>query len=226
MKRLLVATFGIAAGVALLNCLLMPSTRKDAEKDVRRDEGMPGNGSHAIRDEHPQNATPDGVPPNPPRTAPGVTLHVPELPPILLDRGNDAPSDKKIDAMTQRTDLSDTARARMLIAMLPALPEKVLARAAEEAVTRLPDADYTAALRPTLINPQTHGMAMSVLFADLMQRPNAITLPILVSIAQDSNHPYAQHARENLQFLLGQDFGADWAKWNEAIRIHPGSSNR
>ena len=110
--------------------------------------------------------------------------------------------------------------------MLPGLPPEVLARAAEEAATRLPNANYVAALRPTLINPQTHGMAMSVLFSDLMQRPEAITLPILVSIAQEPKHPYALSARDNLQLLLRQDFGNDWAKWNEAIRVRLASPTR
>ncbi len=163
---------------------------------------------------------------NPPGAEPGVTLNVQGLAPIPLTGRNGAPWEKTIEAVSGRTDLSDTAKARALIAMLPRLPPEGLARAAEEAVTRLPDADYATALRPTLIAPQTHGMAMSVLFADLMQRPDSIALPILVTIAQDPKHPYSQNARENLQFLLRQDFGNDWARWNEAIRNRIGSPEK
>ncbi len=148
------------------------------------------------------------------------------LAPIPLRNRDDALSELTIDGAIQRADLSDLDKAQLLVGMLPGLPPKVLARAAEEAATRLPDANYVTALRPTLINPQTHGMAMSVLFADLMQRPDAIALPILVSIAQEPKHPYAQSARDNLQYLLRKDFGKDWAKWNEAIRERLASPQR
>jgi hypothetical protein len=142
-----------------------------------------------------------------------------ELPPILLGSRTGAPWEKTIDVIAARTDITDAGKARILIQMLPGLPEEAVSMAAEEAVTRLADADYRAALLTTLINPQTHRTAMSVLFADLMQRPAAIALPILVSVAQDSKHPYSESARENLQFLLKQDFGDDWVKWNEAIGV-------
>lgn len=144
----------------------------------------------------------------------------PGLPPILLGSRSGAPWEKTIDAIADRTDLSDAGKARFLIQMLPGLPNEAVTKAAEDAVTRLADADYRSVLLPTLTNPKTHGMAMSVLFADLMQRPDSIALPILVSIAEDSKHPYSESARDNLQFLLKQDFGDDWLKWNEAIRVH------
>lgn len=153
-------------------------------------------------------------------------LVVQDLPPIVLNTLDDAPSAKTVEAITKRADLADAEKARLLMKMLPALPPEVLARAAEEAIIRLPDADYATSLRATFLDPQTHGMVMSVLFADLMQRPDAITLPILASIAQEPKHPFAQSARENLQFLLRQDFGSDWARWNEAIRMRLTSPRR
>ena len=76
---------------------------------------------------------------------------------------------------------------------------------------------FTVAL-PVIANPQTHGAVANVFFADLMERPDAITLPALLRIAQIQNHPYAKFARENLRLLLDQDFGSDWPKWDAAIR--------
>ncbi len=142
----------------------------------------------------------------------------PRLPPRLeLARGK-LPWEEKIESVTGATDLNDAAKARRLLAMIPALPEHGLATAAEEAVKRLPDADYNAVALPVVVNPQTHGLVESVLFADLMVRPDAITLPALLRIAQIPNHPYARFAHDNLDLLLGGDYGADWLKWDAAVR--------
>jgi hypothetical protein len=157
----------------------------------------------------------------PPETAtplPQATAPEPQLAPRLeLSRGKLA-WEEKIESVTNATDLSNTAKARRLLAMLPVLPEHGLATAAEEAVTRLPDADYNAVGLPVVVNPQTHGMAESVLFADLMERPDAITLPALLRIAQIPQHPYAPYAHDNLELLLGKNFGSDWLMWDAEIR--------
>lgn len=230
MKRFLAASFVIALIAVLVNFPFTRATRQTAggslQKESPRTDPPPQADSHLRSAEISESAAAHVPAENPPRSPQGATLNVPGLAPIPLGSRNDAPMEKKIDEVTQRADLSDAAKAQLLIRMLPGLPPEVLARAAEEAATRLPDADYTAALRPTLVNPQTHGMTMSVLFADLMQRPEAIALPILAAIAQVPEHPYAQHAQENLQFLLKQDFGGDWAKWNEAIRARLASPSR
>ena len=142
----------------------------------------------------------------------------PRLAPKLpLARGR-LPWEEKIAGVTGAGDLNDTAKARRLLAMIPALPEHGLATAAEEAVKRLPDADYNSVALPLVANPQTHGVVESVLFADLMERPDAIALPALLRIAQIPNHPYAKFAHDNLDLLLGEDFGTDWPKWDAAVR--------
>ena len=138
-------------------------------------------------------------------------------PAIQLARGQLA-WEARIESVTSAGDLSETAKSRGLLAMLTALPEQGLASAAEEAANRLPDADYNAVALPVVANPQTHGLALSVLFADLMERPDAIALPALLRIARIPNHPYAKFARDNLDLLVGEDFGADWLKWEAAVR--------
>ncbi len=151
---------------------------------------------------------------------PEVKLVTPEprlAPKLDLTRGK-LPWEEKIGSVTGAGDLDDTAKARRLLAMLPNLPEYGLATAAEEAVKRLPDADYNSVALPVVANPGTHGLVESVLFADLMERPDAITLPALLRIAQIPNHPYAKFAHDNLDLLVGEDFGADWPKWDAAVR--------
>lgn len=150
--------------------------------------------------------------------APAPVIPEPQLAPKLeLQRGK-LPWEEKIERVTGDASLSETGKARQLLAMIPALPEHGLTTAAEEAVKRVPDADYNALALPLVANPQTHGLVEGVLFADLMERPDTITLPALLRIAQTPNHSYAKYARDNLDLLLGEDFGTDWAKWDAAIR--------
>jgi hypothetical protein len=74
--------------------------------------------------------------------------------------------------------------------MLPTLPAEALQRGTELAMQFLRDKDY-ALVRPRLLDPQTHGMIASVLFADLLERPDEIALPALLAIARIPSHPYA-----------------------------------
>jgi hypothetical protein len=139
-------------------------------------------------------------------------------PPLALDRGT-LPWEEKIESVLRDGSLSNAAKARRLVSMFPELPADGLATAAEECVERLPDADYNAVALPVIASPQTHGAVANVLFADLMERPDAITLPALLRIAQIPNHSYAKFAKENLRLLLDEDFGSDWPKWDAAIRV-------
>jgi hypothetical protein len=142
---------------------------------------------------------------------------VPLAPPLALEQGTLA-WEEKIESVLRDVSLNNTAKARRLVALLSELPADGLATVAEECVERLPDVDYNAVALPVIANPQTHGAVANVFFADLMERPDAITLPALLRIAQIQNHPYAKFARENLRLLLDQDFGSDWPKWDAAIR--------
>ena len=142
---------------------------------------------------------------------------VPLAPPLALDQGT-LPWEERIESVVRDNSLTNTAKARRLLAMLPGLPEDGFGTAAEECVKCLPDADYNVVALPVITNPQTHGAVANVLFADLMERPDAITLPALLRIAQIPNHPYATFAQENLQLLIGEDFGNNWPEWDAAIR--------
>lgn len=126
--------------------------------------------------------------------------------------------EEKIEAVLSASDLTETAKARQLFTMLPVLPEHALTTAAEEAIRRVPETDYGSVALPVVANPQTHGLVLSVLFADLMERPDATALPALLRLAQTPQHPYAPYALDNLNLLLDRDFGTDWPKWDAAIR--------
>ncbi|MEA3211727.1 MAG: hypothetical protein QOE70_4784 [Chthoniobacter sp.] len=137
-------------------------------------------------------------------------------PVVALDSGPLA-WEQRIAGATARSR-NETIKARTLLALLPSLPEEALATTAEQAVANLPDDDYGSIALPVVTDPKTHGQALSVLFADLMERPDRITLPALLSIARNPSHSFSAAALDNLKLLLGADFGADWSKWDAAIQ--------
>ncbi|MEO6740510.1 MAG: hypothetical protein ABIP20_09675, partial [Chthoniobacteraceae bacterium] len=106
-----------------------------------------------------------------PHPLPGKVHTIPGLPPVWLENAADLGWRKRLDTVTNRPDFSDTLKARSLMEMLPRLPEQATAEATQEAVARLPDADYLAIIRTTLIDPNTDNRVIAVLFADLMDRP-------------------------------------------------------
>ena len=138
------------------------------------------------------------------------------LPPLPLQRG-ELPWEARIRAVLERADLAEPAKSRLLLEMVPLLPVEGRETATEEAVKRLPDNEYRIA-QPAIKNPATYGLALSVLFADLMERPAQIKLPTLLEIARTPQHPFAASARDNLQLILGADFGTDWYRWDAAVR--------
>jgi hypothetical protein len=140
----------------------------------------------------------------------------PLVPALPLQTGELA-WEKRIRKVLANEQRSDSEKARALLEMLPTLPVEGRETAAIEAIQRLPDREYAAA-RDILINPNTYGLALAVMWSDLMERPDDITLPTLLAIARNPAHPFARNAAENLELLLGQSFGTDWQRWDASIR--------
>lgn len=140
----------------------------------------------------------------------------PLIPPLPLQTG-ELPWEARIRTILTREKATDTEKAIELFRLLPTIPAEGAETCAEEAVKRLPNAEYRHA-QAAVSNPGTYGLALGILFADLMERPDHWRLPTLAAIARNSAHPYASPARDNLQLLLGQDLGEDWNRWETAVR--------
>jgi hypothetical protein len=95
--------------------------------------------------------------------------------------------------------------ASAILRMLSYLPEEALETAVEQALEKLPDNAWAATAGPFLANPVSHVRVLSVLFADLMERPQAVSLPALAGLAKDPSHPFASFAFDNLRLFLGED---------------------
>jgi hypothetical protein len=111
----------------------------------------------------------------------------------------------------------DSDKAAALFGLLPHVPEEVLANTTEQALNWLSNRNYAAIANPIITNPKTHGQVLGPMFADLMQRPEAVALPTLLQIAETPDHPFAPSAHDNLSLLVGRDLGSDWPAWQSAI---------
>jgi len=113
--------------------------------------------------------------------------------------------------------LAPRERAKAIFGRFAEWPPEALATASAQAVDGLPDGEYAAIVLPILTDPQTHGQALSVLFADLLERPDAIALPALVAIARNPLHSFGPSALDDLRLLLDADHGKDWGRWDAAV---------
>jgi hypothetical protein len=122
-----------------------------------------------------------------------------------------------VEELAEVAALGPKERAKAIFARFAEWPPEALAAASAQAVDGLPDGEYAAIVLPILTDPQTHGQALSVLFADLLERPDAIALPALVAIARNPLHSFGPSALDDLRLLLDADHGKDWGRWDAAV---------
>jgi hypothetical protein len=113
----------------------------------------------------------------------------PLIPPLPLQTG-ELPWEARIRSVLAREKATEAEKARGLLQLLPTISAEGAETCAEEAVKRLPNEEYRHA-QSVVTNPGTYGLALGVLFADLMERPDNLRLPTLVTIARNATHPYA-----------------------------------
>jgi hypothetical protein len=142
----------------------------------------------------------------------------PIIPSIPLETG-ELPWEATIREILSDDKASDPEKGRRLLETIPTMPVDGREAAAEEAIKRIPNAQYQSA-QAALSNPAMFGTSLTVLYADLMNRPDEIRLPTLLMIARNNQHPYAPTARDNLNLVLGKNLGTDWTGWDAAIRQH------
>jgi hypothetical protein len=64
-----------------------------------------------------------------------------------------------------------------------------------------------------LLNPALHPSLREVVFADALDRPNTVKLPVLLALLGSPGHPLRPEAHSNLQVLIGSDLGDNPAVW-------------
>jgi hypothetical protein len=127
---------------------------------------------------------------------------------------------------------STSDQANSLLAQFPNLPPAGQFEAAHHISNLLPDDSYPAWAR-YLTNSAVSPEARSVIYTDLLHRPNSIKLPLLLQLARAPSLPNAAEAAQLLKATLREDHGTDWNAWQLRIQAwlqahpdpgHPGIS--
>ena len=130
--------------------------------------------------------------------------------------------DKLDDILGSETD--DTNKVKELFQMFPRLPEDGQVEIAQHLSNLVEDEDY-APLGELLKNAKLSEDVLDILMADVLNRPNAVKLPMFLELAKNPEHAKAEEAKDLLELYLDEDDGTDWIKWrdkmNEWLKENP-----
>lgn len=115
------------------------------------------------------------------------------------------------------SDTDDTNKVAELFAMFPTLPKDGQEEIAEHLSNLVEDSNY-APLGALLKNPGLDEAVLDVLLDDLLNRPNDVKVPMFLELARTPQHPKAEEALELLELFVDEEYGNDWAKWDQAVK--------
>lgn len=121
---------------------------------------------------------------------------------------------KVSQVLTSATPPGDQARS--LLALFPNLPPAGQFEAAHHISNLLPNESY-ATWSGYLTNSAISTEVRNVIYADLLQRPEAVKLPLLLELARNPASGHATEALALLRQILREDCGADWQCWQSSI---------
>jgi hypothetical protein len=112
---------------------------------------------------------------------------------------------------------STSEQANSLLAQFQNLPPAGQFQAAHHISNLLPDDSY-GAWAGYLTNAAVSPEVRSVIYADLLHRPNTIKLPLLLQLARSPAAPDSAGAAQLLRATLREDHGSDWNAWQWRIQ--------
>jgi hypothetical protein len=213
MRKVFV-TLGIIAAVIAAGALLgwlasrRPGTQNspDPQPTVR----SPG-------DPHPPPilGTPGGAKPGiNPKPSPGHPTGA--SPTEVSSAGSETNWEDKLEVILN-SEGEDTNKVKQLFAMFPRLPEDGQTEVAQHLSNLVEDDDY-APLGQLLKNARLPESVLDVLMGDLLNRPNAIKLPMFLDLARTPDHAEAGESKDLLELYLDEDYGTDWPKWEQKLK--------
>jgi hypothetical protein len=114
------------------------------------------------------------------------------------------------------SESDDTNKVKELFQMFPRLPEDGQVEIAQHLSNLVEDEDY-APLGKLLEDAKLPEDVLDILMADVLNRPNAIKLPMFLDLAKNPDHAKAEEAKDLLELYLDEDYGTDWNKWRDKI---------
>ncbi len=107
-------------------------------------------------------------------------------------------------------------KARKMLELFPHFPEAGQVETAQHISNLLADEDYEK-FGNYLTNSKTPESVQDVILADVLNRPNAIKLPLLLETARTPDNAKAAEAKEMLELYLEDDYGTDWNRWQQEM---------
>jgi hypothetical protein len=74
-----------------------------------------------------------------------------------------------------------------------------------------------SAVADIMLDPRTSTEVKDVLFAGVLNRPDAVKWPLILKVMEQQDHPHSQDARNILSVVLGGDYGEDWGRWRTLV---------
>jgi hypothetical protein len=109
-------------------------------------------------------------------------------------------------------DQPEPEKAKSLLDIFLRLPEDGQVEIAQH-LSNLVEDDQYPALGQYVTNSALSEDVLDVLLTDLLNRPNAMKMPLLVGVARDVKNPKAAEAKDILELYLEEDYGSDWETW-------------
>jgi len=131
-----------------------------------------------------------------------------------LDEGA-ADWEQKLDDILLGDD-DENGKADKILALIPRAPAEARQELAQHLVNMVQDDHYDGAAE-MLTNAATSPDVSGVLMNDLLNRNNALKLPMLLAIARNDAHPLKDQALDLLGLLTQEDNGTNWDQWSSTI---------
>ena len=140
----------------------------------------------------------------------------PSTTPAVTDTNIIADWEQKIDdALASGKDEAETAKT--ILGMFPKMPPEGQISAAQHIVNLLADEDF-GSFAGNLTNSAVSTDVHEIIFADLLNRPNKIKLPMLLEVARNGKPEQVTEAKDFLEVFVGEDFGTDWNLWQAKVQ--------
>ena len=140
----------------------------------------------------------------------------PSTTPAVTDTNIIADWEQKIDdALASGKDESETAKT--ILGMFPKMPPEGQISVAQHIVNLLADEDF-GSFAGNLTNSAVSTDVHEIIFADLLNRPNKIKLPMLLEVARNGKPEQVTEAKDFLEVFVGEDFGTDWNLWQTKVQ--------
>lgn len=206
MRKSVLAFVGVA--VAIIIIAFVVGRRKGANQNPNTDiASESGSNSTSLSKLRPQPSFTNREPHTP--VTPRVTPR-----PVVTNANYMTNWEDKLDAILT-SEKPDPEKAKEMIEMFPHLSPDAQEEIAHHISNLTPDENYS--LGQFLTNSALPEAVLDVFTEDVLNRPNAIKLPLLLDVARDPQHPKAGEAKDILELFLEEDFGTDWTKWQAKL---------